>query len=174
MPKKIVVALMLAVTFLGAIYIVIGILKRNESVTFSKSHTWYVDVDPAGSSIILVRGKKVGEIKHDVNKLILALNKAVVDAEILRPRGEGVATDFPVIRLQKIEQRTADIEIQNDLYLTQSMGSAGAQGYLAEVTFTLTEMPGVKTVNFIFTEGDNAAPGLYSRESFTGLKLVSE
>ncbi len=112
------------------------------------------------------------DVKKDVNKLIIALNKAVEDEEVLHPHGDGMKAEFPRVILQKIEGHTASIEILNDRYLTRTMGSSGAQDYLAEVTYTLTEHPGVKDVNFNFAPGDHAMPGIYSRESFTTYKLV--
>ncbi len=174
MAKKLVVALMLAAAFIGAIFIVISVLKKNEAVVYNMNYTWRAENDQATGVDTLIRGNKIDRIKNDVNKLITALNKAVEDAEASRPQGDGVNTEFPQINLQKVEQQTANIEISNDQYLTQSMGSSGAQDYLAEVTFTLTENPGIKAVNFLFNAGDHAMPGLYSRESFTSYKITRD
>jgi hypothetical protein len=59
-----------------------------------------------------------------------------------------------------------NVEVINDEYLTQRMGSTGADEFLAVATFTLTEYDHIKFVNFIFELGDHASPGLYSREYF--------
>jgi len=174
MPKKIVVAVMLAVSFLGALVAVISLMKKNESVAYNKSYTWYADFDASDNSETLVKGRKINEIKSDVNKLIIALNKASEETETRRSQGEEARTSFPQIALRKIEQRTAELEVVNDQYLTQKMGSSGAQGYLAGATYTLTENPGIRSVNFIFQPGEHAMPGIYSRESFTGYKLMTE
>lgn len=171
MAKKLVVAAMLAVAFIGAIFIVMSVLKNNEAVVYDKNYTWHAEMDAAAGVEALVRGNKIDHIKNDVHKLIIALNKTIADFESTRPQ-DSMKTEFPQINLQKIERQTADIQIANDQYLTQNMGSDGAQDYLAEVTFTLTENPGIKAVNFLFNVGDHAMPGLYTRESFTAYKIV--
>jgi spore germination protein GerM len=68
----------------------------------------------------------------------------------------------------------AFVEIINAEQVTQSMGSSGAQDYLASVTYSLTENRQIKKVNFIFEEGDHAVPGIYTRESFANYKIVNE
>jgi len=172
MAKGLVVSLMLAVAFIGAFFAIRTLFKKNEAVVYNKTYIWHAEFDPASSTDTLVRGRRINEIKNDVNKLIVALNKASDDAETMRPKGEGVRTEFPRIALRKIEQQTANVEIENDQYLTQTMGSSGAQAYLAAITYTLTENPGIRSINFIFNAGDHAMPGLYSRESFAAYKLV--
>lgn len=172
MAKGFVVALMLAVAFIGAFFAVRTLFKKNEAVVYNKNYTWQAEFDSATGTDTLVRGSRINDIRNDVNKLIVALNKTLDEAEIVRSQGEGVRTEFPKISLRKIDQRTADIEVTNDQYLTQKMGSSGAQDFLAGVTYTLTENPQVKSVNFIFNAGDHAMPGLYSRESFTSYKIV--
>lgn len=82
--------------------------------------------------------------------------------------------ESPKVRLQKVDRQTADIEIENDQLLSENMGSSGAQGYLASVTFTLTENPGIKSVNIIFSAGEHAMPGKYNRSSFAGFKTMNE
>ncbi len=172
MPKKLVVALLLAITFVGAILVVISMLRKNEAVVYNESYIWHAEMDSAANSETLVRGKKIHHIKDDLNKLVFALNKVVADSEAARAQGDGVKTEFPRIKVQKIEQQTAFVQIENDQYLTESMGSSGAQDYLAEVTYTLTENPGIKSIDFVFPAGDHAMPGLYTRESFADYRTV--
>lgn len=61
---------------------------------------------------------------------------------------------------------TVYIKIPEATYLTQQMGSTGSMIYLAQVVYNLTEIPGTRYVNLDFEEGDHAAPGTFSRESF--------
>lgn len=68
--------------------------------------------------------------------------------------------------LERQDGDTIFVDIENAAHLTQSMGTTGAFGYLAEVTYTLTELPGVKYIHFNFEEGDHASPGLYQRKDF--------
>ena len=172
MKKSYVVAVMFAVVFLGVIYVVTSLLKKNEAVVYDSDYTWHAEYDSTANADTLVRGKKISHIKNDVAKLVIALNKSVEKSEAARPHEDAAGGKFPRINLRNIEQHTANIEIVNDQYLTQDMGSSGAQDYLAEVTYTLTENPGIKSVNFIFPAGDHAMPGTYSRESFTSYRLV--
>lgn len=69
------------------------------------------------------------------------------------------------------DKTTADtifVRIDDAMYLTQQMGSEGASAYISEVVYGLTELPGIKTVNFQFKEGDHAVPGTYDRARISG------
>jgi hypothetical protein len=46
------------------------------------------------------------------------------------------------------------------------MGSTGPTMFLSSAVYNLTEIPGIRYVNFDFEEGDHASPGTFSRESF--------
>lgn len=61
---------------------------------------------------------------------------------------------------------TLDLHIDSSFYLTQSIGSAGANNYLAETTYAFTTLDSVKVVNFNFEPGDHAMPGPYTRRFF--------
>lgn len=65
-----------------------------------------------------------------------------------------------------VREQTAFVKILESDRLTQGLGSEGAREYLAQVTFTLTSVPGIQFVVFEFEEGDHAAPGMYSRDRF--------
>ena len=73
------------------------------------------------------------------------------------------------LQLIRTSQDTAFLKIDDANQLTQSMGSAGAQAYLAELTFALTEVSGIKHVKLDFQEGDHAMPGVYQRSDFQDL-----
>ena len=42
------------------------------------------------------------------------------------------------------------------------------------MTYSLTEAPGVRGVNFAFPEGDHAMPGEYTRESFPDFVIAGK
>jgi hypothetical protein len=174
MAKNMVVALLLGVAFIGALFAVMSWLKKNEAVRYDTSYAWHVESDPGSGTDMLVRGRKINEVRNDVNTLIMALNKYAEASEANRTRPDGLHHEYPKIILRKIEQQTAHIEIVNDQFLTENMGSSGAQDYLAIVTYTLTENPRIKAVNFIFQAGEHAMPGMYSREDFTNYKIVTK
>lgn len=75
---------------------------------------------------------------------------------------------YPEIIAQFVKQSTDTIfvKISDATYLTQSSGSMGAEIYMAEATYSFTQIPGVNFVNFDFEEGDHAAPGTFKREDF--------
>ncbi len=73
---------------------------------------------------------------------------------------------LPGINLKGRKGATVAVEVRDSERLTQRMGSSGAQGYLAAVTYSLTSVPGVEAVEFRFAEGDHAAPGVYRRKDF--------
>lgn len=77
---------------------------------------------------------------------------------------------YPQIKLEWIKQEgnKAFVRIQDADYLTRESGTEGARAYLAEVTFSLTELEGISEVDFSFKEGDHARPGVYKREDFEG------
>jgi len=72
------------------------------------------------------------------------------------------------IKLQfiKTSNDTLYVSIPDANYLTQQMGSSGPEEYFARVVYNLTEIPGIKYVNFDMQEGDHAGPGVMSRGSF--------
>jgi hypothetical protein len=68
--------------------------------------------------------------------------------------------------LVKTSNDTIYIKIADAEYLTQRMGSAGPTMYFAATVYNLTEISGIRFVNFDFEEGDHAQPGTYDRDSF--------
>jgi len=78
---------------------------------------------------------------------------------------------YPRIQLQwvKKEGNTAYLRIPDATYLTQSMGSAGAEAYLSEITYSFTEVKDINAINLEFEEGDHASPGIYTRDQFKNL-----
>lgn len=75
---------------------------------------------------------------------------------------------YPQIHLEWVSQQgnTAIVKIEDADYLTEQSGSAGAQAYLAEATFSITEVQPFTAVDFRFKEGDHASPGIFNRQSF--------
>ncbi|MGZ8540134.1 MAG: GerMN domain-containing protein [Chitinophagaceae bacterium] len=68
--------------------------------------------------------------------------------------------------LVKSSNDTLYVSIPESEFLGQQMGSAGAQAYMASTTYSLTELNGIKYVNYSMQAGDHASPGTYSRKSF--------
>ena len=93
-----------------------------------------------------------------------------VNAETLAP--EAVISDINAtwehvkLEFKKISNDTLYVAIPQSDYLTQQMGSAGSSEYFATSTYNLTELKGIRFVNYDFKQGDHAQPGTYSRNNF--------
>lgn len=74
--------------------------------------------------------------------------------------------DIVNLELVRSSKDTVFVRIFDANNLTQRMGTTGAFGYLAETTYSLTEIPHINFVHFDFKEGDHASPGLYQRTDF--------
>ena len=136
-------------------------------------YTWHSEIGSKEGDL-LIRGQKLDQIKNDINKLIYAINGSDKDPELFRTPKDKEPMGPPKLKLIGIKGQVISIEVINDEYLTQRMGSTGANEFLATATFMLTEYDNIKFVNFIFKEGDHAFPGLYSREDFLGTWKVIE
>jgi hypothetical protein len=73
---------------------------------------------------------------------------------------------FIRIEFIKISGDTLFTKIPEATYLTQQMGSSGPTLFFAEAVYNLTEIPGIRFVNFDFEEGDHASPGVFNRDTF--------
>jgi len=156
-----------AISSAAALSISLFVMLTSETYYKDKDFTWYSSFG-AKEGNRLIRGNKIDKIKNDIFKLIYALNKSEKDPETFRTPANKEPTDPPKLKLRDIKEQVVNVEVINDEYLTQRMGSTGAEEFIAVATFTLTEYDNVKFVNFIFEGGDHAAPGLYSREHFLG------
>ena len=112
---------------------------------------WSAELDSSSQKIKLIRSKDF-EIKD--------LDVANVTEVLVRK--------YPEIKLIWIKQHldTAFVRIPNATFLTQNSGSMGSDIFMAEATYSYTEIPGIKFVHFDFTEGEHASPGTYQRSDF--------
>lgn len=88
----------------------------------------------------------------------------------------GLNERYPQILLEKKRQGhdTLYTEIKNAAYLTNQMGSAGPENYIAQVVLNLTAVQGINHVRIDFEEGSHASPDVWSREAFSGYKEVQQ
>jgi hypothetical protein len=113
---------------------------------------WSVVTDSTSQKMKLVQSEDVTTQELDSNNVTEALSRK-----------------YPEIKIIWLKQQhdTAFVKIPNAEFLTQSSGSMGAQIFMAEVTYSYTQIPGINFVNFSFKEGDHAAPGTYDRSNFS-------
>ena len=74
------------------------------------------------------------------------------------------------LNFMKVSHDTIYVNIPNSEKLTEGLGSTGAENYMATTTFSLTEIKGIKYVNYNFKMGDHASPGVFTREDFKLLR----
>lgn len=117
----------------------------------------YIAVVDSTSTII--------EIKENPQKSKIPLNRDEL--------AEALNLKYPEIHLvvEGLSHDTLKVKIPEADYLTQQYGTTGASTYLAEATYSFTEIPEIKVVNFSFKEGDHAVPGPYTRKSFNAKNL---
>lgn len=163
--KKVVLLLCIGIIAIAAS--ILTVMRNINGPVYCEGCLWSVDYDPKNGDALLIRSKSISDSKSDINKLIIALNGTNENPEIFRTPDDKEPNDPPKVKLLKIEKETVHIEIINSEYLTQRMGTSGAQDYLAVATYTLTECPHINKVNYIFDEGDHASPGIYTRQYFT-------
>ena len=159
MKKKLGVAVLVIVLLVvGAIYA--RSRYRDSRYWQYDDYRWNCDAD-----FHCYRGRSIGKISEDLNKLMHTVNRSPKDPESFRaPEDKEPWRYPPKVKILRQRGGTLDVEIVNDFTLTQSMGTTGAAVFIAECTFTLTEHPNIRYINFIFEEGDHALPGQRSRE----------
>ena len=100
----------------------------------------------------IIKSRNVKEDTLTYKKLIEIINSVYNDKIFL---------DFV-----KINFDTIFVKIKDSEYLTEQMGSCGADDFMISATFTLTELKNIKYVDFDFEYGDHASPGTYSRKYY--------
>ena len=115
---------------------------------------WKSDYDTIINSEYLKRGVMLDSISKSPSELIEILN--------IRP-------SKPKVEFVEIVRDTLIISIFNDTYLTEQMGTLGADCYMAETVYTLTENETIKFVRFKMNYGSHANPGLYSRNDYESI-----
>jgi hypothetical protein len=66
----------------------------------------------------------------------------------------------------KISGDTIYTVIKDAAYLTEQMGTTGAEIYLADLVLNLTSVAGIKYVNLDLAEGSHMQPGVWSADNF--------
>ncbi|MBP6590417.1 MAG: hypothetical protein KAX45_08425 [Chitinophagaceae bacterium] len=117
----------------------------------SEQQSWQASLDDSSGNIVLNRN---GAPLPDT--LSIDAIKAFLNSR------------YPNIQLQVLRQSgdTLYVQIPEATYLTQQMGSTGPEMYFGEAVYNLTEIPGIRFINFALAEGDHAGPDTYNRDSF--------
>jgi hypothetical protein len=115
---------------------------------------WKSEYDTVQNREILIKGRLVDSLGQSPNELIEILNKR---------------NQQPKIEYIDIISDTIKIQIINDEFLTEQMGTTGAYFYLGETVFTLTESDLIRFVKIEMDSGTHASPGIYDRNDFKDL-----
>ena len=115
---------------------------------------WKSDYDTVKNKEVLIKGRLVDSLGLSPNQLVEILNK-----RDLKPK----------IKYIDIKSGTIIIQIINDEYLAEQMGTTGAYCYLGETVLTLTENELIKYVKIEMDSGSHASPGIYNRNDFNDL-----
>jgi len=118
---------------------------------------WKVDFDTILNREYLIRGSMIDSISKSPNELIDILNKRPSKCKI-----EYIETTGDTLK----------IKILDDNFLTEQMGTLGAECYMAETVFTLTEIDSIQFVKFEMDYGSHAGPGAYSRKDY--VRMIKE
>ncbi|MDQ6901926.1 MAG: hypothetical protein M3139_02795 [Bacteroidota bacterium] len=70
----------------------------------------------------------------------------------------------------KTSHDTVYIGIPHSERLTEKSGDTGAENFMASTVYSLTEVKGIRFVNFEFKGGDHAMPGVYTRDDFKNFR----
>jgi len=112
---------------------------------------WKADFDTLMNREYLKRGKMLDSISRSLDELVKILN--------MRP--SKCKIDYV-----NITGDTLGIKILDDEYLTEQMGTSGADSYMAETIYTLTENDLFHFVRFEMDYGSHASPGVFSRKNY--------
>lgn len=115
---------------------------------------WKSDYDTINNKDFLIKGRLIDSLGKSPYELIEILNKRNVQ---------------PKIEYLDIQLDTIKIQIVNDEFLTEQMGTTGAYCYLGETVFTLTENHLIRFVKIEMDYGSHASPGIYTRLEFNDL-----
>ena len=100
------------------------------------------------------------------------LNSSILNADSL-VKGLNELNENVLLEKIKTSGDTIYTEIKDSKYLSESMGSTGAEMYIADVVLNLTEVAGIKYVNIKLTEGSHVQPGVFTKDQFKKFKPVN-
>ena len=124
-----------------------------EELSREEFYVWEVNSDQK----TIKQNPKLSEASLGVDTLITGLNEM-----------------YPRIKLEKVRlsNDTLYTQIRNAEVLTEQMGSAGSEQYIAQAVLNLTSARGVKYVRIDFEEGSHGSPDVWSKENFKDYKVV--
>lgn len=139
--------------------------KSDKVATFSDTLTSKIDTVAVEKNLHYFWSADLDQKNGLVMKKVSPLNPDSLNAESIINHLNEIYPEIKVTYLKKSND-SIYVRIGDSKYLTNQMGSSGADAYLAELTYNLTELVNTNYVNVRFREGDHAAPGTYARTDF--------
>ncbi len=130
----------------------IASLKKKQNRQKESIHVWNSELDAKGDHIVVSKGNKIIET-NSPEELIDKLN-------------ENLSKYDPEIVYQKFTAGILQITLSPESKYSEQMGTAGANQYLVELIFTLTELSEVQFVQLNIDEGSHGKPGRFTRADF--------
>lgn len=134
-----------------------AVINKPDTTTNRISDThyfWSSDIDPK-KGLVMIRNRPISTDSLTAPNMIQIMNDLYPDIHL---------------NFKKISNDSIFITIPKSNYLTQQIGSSGADAYIAELTYNLTEIKGINFVDIRFKQGDHASPGTYSRTDFVQVR----
>lgn len=149
--------------------------NKNEDVIYQSERDTAASVTPEDSSFTIINRPSLWTVEMETHPESEKLKKpSNEEIHSFSPSQliDTLNNAFTDIQLHLIKQShdTLYVSIPQSKKLTQELGNTGAENYMASIVYNLTELKNVKFVNFQFTAGDHAEPGVYSREDFKRLR----
>jgi hypothetical protein len=126
-------------------------LAMEEELLPEERIAWVTEYDSIKNEYVLKQQRKLNPETLTPQAMIADINAAWNEIKL---------------EFRKISNDTLYVAIPKSDYLTQQMGSSGSSEYMATTTFNLTELKGIRYVNYDFIEGDHLSPGTFSRDNF--------
>jgi hypothetical protein len=89
-------------------------------------------------------------------------------------KGLNERTENVFLQKDTLRADTLYTYIKDSKYLTEQMGTTGAEVYIADVVLNLTEAPGVTVVSIKMETGSHAESGTFTKKNFAKFKTVKE
>jgi len=125
------------------------IVDKGQSV-FQKL-IWTTDFDTVRRDFVLIKNREVNADTLTPKKVIDEINS--VQGSIF-------------LQFNKVSHDTIYVSIPDSYYLTERIGTFGANEYMASTTYSLTELKGIKYVHYDFEEGEHLSPGTMTRGDY--------
>ncbi len=129
------------------------------------------NIKPRIQALIAGYGTGIWDYAEDNNNLVFVKSmKGAALRDVMTELNERFKKyKQPQVQFKKKKDGTVFVDVDNEDQLGERMGSNGALGYMAIVTYSLTSVKGIDCVYFDIGESEHASPGKYCKDSLEPL-----